>query len=138
MSQAWYETVDEQGETPVSRGLKSGHSPTSELILTMVEESPPPENDPPIHKAAQQARVKEVRELLEQGADINAVDSYGLSLMHWAAITGCIDLAKLLVNRGAEINVREERISDLTPLALAQWLGHDGLAAFLEQHGGLT
>ena len=57
--------------------------------------------------------------------------------MHWAAITGCLDLAKLLVNRGASVNPRDTQLTDLTPLNIARLMGYEELARFLVAHGGL-
>ncbi|MCL4219359.1 MAG: ankyrin repeat domain-containing protein, partial [Candidatus Hydrogenedentes bacterium] len=82
------------------------------------------------------ARVEAVKAALENGADINATDGYGLTALHWAGINGCLDLAKLLVNRGANVNPREEGITDMTPFALAKWLGYEEVAAYIEDCGG--
>jgi len=133
---AWLHVSDDQGETPYSRTIKSGFQPAIELILYVLEPADT-SNDLPIHVAARESRVEEVKRLLEEGADINAQDTNGLTALHWAAITGNVDLAKLLVNRNAHINPREENITDLTPTALAQALGYEELTAYLVSNGGL-
>ena len=135
MTDDWTNTEDAFGETPVSRALKCGHSATATLIMKVIE-PPNPALDTPLHEAARNSRIADVKFSLESGADINATDGYGLTALHWAAITGYLDLAKLLINRGANINPREESITDLTPFALAKWLGYEEFAEFLEEQGG--
>ena len=43
-----------------------------------------------------------VKECLEKGAQLDAVDDQGWSALMWAAITGKIDLMQLLIKRGAK------------------------------------
>ncbi|MEA3365149.1 MAG: ankyrin repeat domain-containing protein [Candidatus Hydrogenedentes bacterium] len=95
------------------------------------------ENVPELIRFARNSQVREVRECIEQGHDFDVVDSHGLTAMHWAAITGCLDLAKLLVNRGAQINPRDSQLTDLTPLNIARLMGYDAVAQFLVTRGGL-
>lgn len=135
MTEKWVDTEDVFGETPVTRAYKCGHSATVTLIMKVME-PPNPALDTPIHRAARNSQVDQVKAALEEGVDINSKDGYGLTAMHWAGITGCIDLVKLLVNRGANINPRDEGITDMTPFGLAKWLGYEQVAAYLERYGG--
>lgn len=58
--------------------------------------------------------------LLDLGADINAVDRNGETVMHGAAYQSRADLAKLLVDRGADIDVwNHENRAGWTPLVIA-------------------
>lgn len=136
MVEDWGTTVDDLGETPISRALKCGHSGTVTLILRIAEPANE-EADTPLHRAARNSNVPEVRHQLEQGADINQRDPNGMTALHWAAVNGCMDLAKLLVNRGADVNARESMTTDFTPLTLAKWMGYDDIAELLVYHGGL-
>ena len=135
MTDDWANNEDAFGETPVTRALKCGHSATATLIMKVIE-PPDPSLDTPFHDAARNSRVADVKAALEQGTDIDAVDGYGLTALHWSAINGCIDLAKLLINRGANINPREQNITNMTPYALAKWLGYEEVAGLLEDRGG--
>ncbi len=135
MAENWVNLEDAMGETPVTRAYKCGHSATVTLIMKVME-PPNPDLDTTFHSAARNARVEDVKAALENGADINATDGYGLTALHWAGITGCLDLAKLLVNRGANVNPRDDGITDMTPFALAKWLGYEAVAAYLEDCGG--
>ena len=42
--------------------------------------------------------------MLDHGADLKAIDAYQESAIHFVAASGQVDLAKLLVSRGADIN----------------------------------
>lgn len=136
MSNAWLHVPDEQGETPLSRGLGCGYEPAVSLILTISEAADAADEDP-IFDACRESRVSDVRRMIDDGAHFDIVDDHGLTPLHWAAITGCIDLAKLLINRGAHANPRDANVTDMTPTALARWLGYHELAKFLSDNGGL-
>ena len=49
--------------------------------------------------------VLQVRALIEQGADVNAVDDDGDSALYYAACNGRTEVAELLLNRGADPNI---------------------------------
>ena len=136
MPDDWLHREDDEGETPVSRGMKSGYAPAMRFMMKISEE-PPSEGGSPIHEAARDSQVADVRHLIEGGADLDEMDQYGLTALHWAALNGCLDLVKLLVNRGAQLNVRDETTTGLTPTDLAHWMGYAELEAFLAEHGGL-
>ncbi|MFO7973420.1 MAG: ankyrin repeat domain-containing protein [Candidatus Hydrogenedentota bacterium] len=138
MDNHWSNKVDDLGETPTSRALRSGHARVVSLVMTIAEEPQRIERDvPELIQFARNSQVREVRECMERGHDFEVVDNHGLTAMHWAAITGCLDLAKLLVNRGALVNPRDTRLTDLTPLNIARLMGYDEVSRFLVQHGGL-
>ena len=81
--------------------------------------------------------MRQVRECIEQGHDFEVMDNHGLTAMHWAAITGCLDLVKLLINRGAQVNPRDSQLTDLTPLNIARLMGYEDVARYLVHYGGL-
>jgi ankyrin repeat protein len=67
--------------------------------------------------------IETVRMLLDQGADVNAVDDNGETVMHGAAYQNRSRLAQLLVERGADLNIWNRRNkAGWTPLMIAQ--GH--------------
>lgn len=51
--------------------------------------------------------LERYRFLLEAGADVNAKDKGGHTPLHWACITGRVDVARLLLDHGADPNARE-------------------------------
>lgn len=50
-----------------------------------------------------------VRQLLDSGADVNAVGPHGMTALHMAAIDGNTETARLLLAHGADPNVRDEQ-----------------------------
>jgi hypothetical protein len=67
--------------------------------------------------------LETVSELLQLGADVNAVDDNGETTMHGAAYQSRSNLVPLLIKRGADINVwNRNNKAGWTPLMIAQ--GH--------------
>ena len=67
-----------------------------------------------IHEAAKKADLKEVKRLLERGADVNAKDDYGITPLHRAAINSNRAVAELLIAKGADVNTKSN--AGMTPL----------------------
>lgn len=44
---------------------------------------------------------------LQHGGDINAVDHTGQTALHWSAVRGAIQVAELLLQEGARVNVAD-------------------------------
>jgi ankyrin repeat protein len=80
---------------------------------------------------------KEVAELLlGEGADTELRDDYDrTALLLVARETGATDMARLLVDKDADINA-EDRFSD-TPLVLAAWRGFSGIVDLLIDRGAV-
>lgn len=77
----------------------------------------------PVADAAQNGNVEQVRELLRQGADVNAAQSDGLTALHWAAMNNDTELAGVLLYAGATVRPLT-RVGGYTPLHLAARNGH--------------
>jgi len=139
MSNAWLDELDDEGESPMSRALECGNASIVQLLMTVAqdEEAPETSGEHEIHGAARRGDVQRVRECLEAGADIEELDRYGLSLLHWAGLNGSLDLAKLMVNRGKEVVTIALEVGGLTPMAMAQLMRYEAVAALLEGHGGM-
>lgn len=63
-----------------------------------------------IHEAAKEGDIRDVRRHLRKGADVNAMDSEGLTPLFYAgSFTDMEDrkLAKLLIKNGADVNAKE-------------------------------
>jgi ankyrin repeat protein len=72
----------------------------------------------PVADAAMRGDKTAVRDLLKQGADVNAAQGDGMSALHWAAERGDAELADLLIYGGANTGA-VTRIGQYTPLHLA-------------------
>jgi ankyrin repeat protein len=75
-------------------------------------------SDAPVADAAMRGDVDKVRELLRQGADVNAALPDGMTALHWAAERGDVPLLNVVIAGGALLNPLT-RIGDYTPLHLA-------------------
>ena len=84
----------------------------------------------PIANAAQNGDRETVRTLLQKGVDVNAAQGDGSTALHWAAIKGDADMARMLVYAGANVRATT-RIGAYTPLYLAAKGGHADVVAAL-------
>jgi ankyrin repeat protein len=74
--------------------------------------------------------------LLTAGADLRA-RAFGMTILHLAATKGYVQLAELLVSRGADVNATAKvRGEEATPLAVAVRAKQDRMADFLKSRGG--
>ena len=84
--------------------------------------------------AAQQVDIAEL--LLQAGADVHT-RALGQTILHIAAGKGHIELAQVLLDRGADLNATAKvRGADRTPLAVALDAKQTKMAAFLTARGG--
>ncbi|HEX6162343.1 MAG TPA: ankyrin repeat domain-containing protein [Vicinamibacterales bacterium] len=84
----------------------------------------------PIATAAQNGDRESVRALLKKGADVNEAQGDGSTALHWAAIKGDAELARMLVYAGANVRATT-RIGAYTPLYLAAKGGYSDVVAVL-------
>ncbi len=77
--------------------------------------------------------------LIDQGADVKARTNAGCTALNGAAVAGNAAIVKLLLEHGADPNVRYEEpdtIGDFqTPLMNAAWKGHADCVKLLLEHG---
>jgi hypothetical protein len=76
-----------------------------------------------------------VRLLLASGARVDCRDELGLTPLHLAAWRGRLELAALLLQKGATVNA-VSKPGRITPLHCAAWAGHHQVVALLLQKGG--
>ncbi|RZG68277.1 MULTISPECIES: ankyrin repeat domain-containing protein [Acinetobacter] len=95
--------------------------------------SPIPEDDEELHLPelvywASLGELAEVEKSLANGADVNSADEEGYSALHAAAENGYLDVVKLLVEKGADVQHKTQ----YTALELAEMAGNDDVAAYLK------
>ncbi|WP_419937071.1 ankyrin repeat domain-containing protein [Candidatus Palauibacter sp.] len=78
--------------------------------------------DSPVADAAMTGDLAAVRALLSDGADVNAPQGDGMTALHWAARSANADLARLLLDAGADVGA-VTRIGAYTALHLASEVG---------------
>jgi ankyrin repeat protein len=84
--------------------------------------------------AAMQRNAAAIRDLLKQGADVNAAQGDGMTALHWAASNGDVELTQMLLYAGANVRATT-RISGYTPLFFAAREGHPQVVAALLKAG---
>ena len=85
-------------------------------------------------EAARKKEVAEVESLLAPGADINARDNDGKTMLIRAVWGGKRDLVELLLAHGADVNAKDSKYGD-TPLCYAVEFREKDLAEVLLAHG---
>ena len=69
-------------------------------------------------KTSRAGNLEEVKGLLEQGVDVNARDKTGQTALKEALCAGCDEMAKLLIEKGANIDAENEFDTDIAMLIL--------------------
>ena len=60
-----------------------------------------------LHVAAKNGHVDVAKVLIQNGADVNAVEKDKWTALHLAARNGHVDVAKVLIQNGADVNAVE-------------------------------
>jgi ankyrin repeat protein len=77
----------------------------------------------PLHRAAHLGRVEIMTMLLDAGADINAVNYSRYTACYWAILENKFDALKLLVERGAILNVVDSNDRSLLSIVALRGMG---------------
>ena len=101
------------------------------VLLLAAGQAPPPEA---LFEAARRGDAARVAELLEAGADVNAKARYDMTALAFAADKGHLDVVRLLVERGAAIDVPDTFYKS-RPIDLAIGNGHRHVARYLVERG---
>jgi len=111
------------GQTPLDRANWRNHAETADLLRKHGGKHGT------IQGAVDGGDVEAVKEFLVAGADANAEDFNGNSLLFYASTT---KVAELLISKGASINATN---NGFTPLHWAADRGHEEVAALLIEKG---
>jgi len=132
----WCYSTDEEGETPMSRALKSGYGALTDFMLRQEEEeaeAETAEKESRLQRAAYWGLGDAVQRLLDAGADPDEVDPTGETALHKAVREGHRDVVEVLLSKGADVNARNEL--GLSPLHWAALTGRTDLIELLLEHG---
>ncbi|MEM3400080.1 MAG: ankyrin repeat domain-containing protein [Candidatus Micrarchaeia archaeon] len=86
-----------------------------------------------LFEAVIDGNVGRVVELVRKGADPNARDEYGNTVLYWAAIKGNVEIVRMLIEAGVDVNARGE--CERTALHLAAKNGHAEVVRMLVEAG---
>lgn len=78
--------------------------------------------------------VDDVKDLLDGGISLTGTDRLGKAPLHWAAQSGSVEMVKLLLESGAEINAQSPEFG-FTPLHCAVHIDDDKIAALFLDYG---
>ena len=127
---------DDKGNTPLHWAAMLGHQDVSELLL---------ENkaDVNIHEAAASGFLEKIKALIKDHPDlVSSKDQLGETPLHYAADHGYINVVRLLLDNGADVNARSKddevlslnglvKVGGLTPLHCAAIEGHKEVVELL-------
>lgn len=133
---------DRKGRTPAHCGCSKGQLETVKLLK---ERSANlwlrnARGDLPLHEAAASGRKELVEWLLEQRPkNVNTTSNDGRSLLHIASSNAYVDMCKMLLDLGADVNsiYRNNKGVVMTSLDCGLSRGHRTIAKFLQANGGL-
>jgi outer membrane protein assembly factor BamB len=86
-------------------------------------------------KAAKSNDVKTLKELLDQGIDVNVKNHYGLTALTFATDKGNLEAVNLLLENGADPNLKDSFYND-TPLGWAIYKKNNPIIISMINHGG--
>ena len=104
------------------------------LLTALASLGAAPRGDSPVADAAMRDDVSAVRALLADGADVNTPRGDGMTGLHWAALNGNAEIARLLIDAGADLEAAT-RIGAHTPLHVAGREGSGEIVAVLAEAG---
>jgi ankyrin repeat protein len=107
-------------------------------LVAAAPAGPGPSSDVQFVRLAEQGNTEAIRELLAREGDarpdVNAAQGDGMTALHWAAFLDDIELAKLLVEAKANVEV-ETRVDKISPLMLAARNGSAPMIRLLVEAG---
>jgi hypothetical protein len=84
--------------------------------------------------ATRKGDLAQVKALLDKGASVNSKTPYGQTPLFFACDRGYTDIVKLLVDRGADVNV-EDTFYHANPISWAARKNHNDIVLLLLDHG---
>ncbi|KAJ3054243.1 acyl-CoA binding domain-containing protein 6 [Rhizophlyctis rosea] len=113
-----------------SGGMGVAVSTMNDLSISYIKS----DEDKTIFQWAEEGNIRAVTDMLDRGqGGINDVDEAGMTLLHWAADRGHMELATKLLERGASPNAQD--LDGQTPLHYAVTVEHTDLVHLLSSSG---
>ncbi len=87
-----------------------------------------------LHEAAEKGDLEQVQRHLNAGSNIDALDRDKMSPLHYASFRGQMEIAELLIDKGANVNIKGQE-GGVTPLHLAATKGNKEMVKLLISRG---
>lgn len=87
-----------------------------------------------VNSLAEEGKVEELKQAIQEGVDIHAMDGRGLNALHWACMRGHLDVVDLLLQHDAKINEKDDD-RQWAPLHWAASNGHLSVVKRLMEQG---
>src|SRR5262249_42810315 len=87
--------------------------------------------------AARKSDVAAVKAMLDKGVDVNSKNHYGATALSYACDRGSVEMVRLLIERGADVNV-QDTFYRATPLTWAAGKGYVEIVNLLLDKGAKT
>jgi uncharacterized protein len=131
-------TMASFGETPIEAAAQMANREIAEMLIA---QGAPID----ICTAASLGRIDLVEEMLDDDPSLkDAKGAHGIPLLYFPAVVGRVDIAALMIERGADINAGEGSVPPLTGAAMfgkadmARWLLAQGADPLIGDYEGKT
>ena len=88
------------------------------LVLVLAAQAPAPTKADQLQDAARKGDAAAVKQLLDDGVDVNTKFRYNATALFYAIDAGHLDVVKLLLDRGADVTVKDT-FYGMTPMMIA-------------------
>lgn len=127
----------QNGDTPLQRAAAHGSKATAQLLVDKGAdiEAKDDNGKTPLIDAARRGSRAAVEFLLENRASVNTTDEDGQSALRHAISNAHVEVVRLILEKGTEVDVETRDKSGRTALQSALFEGHSTIIELLLEHG---